>query len=116
MIARLFQGASPAFIPQKTCELVNKIVSGGLQISYRFTRAPHLFSTTMVSVELQLQNLSKDNFKDIRIGQKVSEASYLQRNSGMIVELASWTVIMTWVMAYHIQSKIATYHVHVLCW
>jgi len=53
-------------------ELLNKIASGGLQIWSRFTRSPHLFSPSMVSLELVVENVGKDALKNVRVGQKVS--------------------------------------------
>lgn len=65
------QPASAVFIPTKQIESLNKIASGGLQILTRFTRAPHLFSNSMVSIELQFSNFSKELIKDIQAGEKV---------------------------------------------
>ena len=66
------QTASPSFIPMKTTELLNKISGRGLNVLYRFTRSPHLFSPAMVSVELTFTNLGSEELMDIRVGQKVS--------------------------------------------
>jgi len=66
------QPASPSFIPMKTTELLNKISGRGLNVLYRFTRSPHLFSPAMVSVELTFTNLGSEELMDVRVGQKVS--------------------------------------------
>jgi len=58
------------FIPTKKTEILNKIASGGFQITNRFTRQPHLTSSKMVSIELEMTNHSKEPLKDIRIGDK----------------------------------------------
>jgi AP-3 complex subunit beta len=64
------QPASPSFIPMKTTELLNKISGRGLNVLYRFTRSPHLFSPAMVSVELTFTNLGSEELMDVRVGQK----------------------------------------------
>lgn len=59
----------PSFTPS-TQELLNKITGHGLQINYRFTRGPHLFSAKMVSIELTLRNESHHDLENIRITNK----------------------------------------------
>lgn len=51
-------------------ELLNKVSGHGLQLSYRFTRAPHLYSAAMCSIELQFQNRSDLELTSIRMGQQ----------------------------------------------
>ncbi|XP_034475197.1 AP-3 complex subunit beta-2 [Drosophila innubila] len=51
-------------------ELLNKVTGHGLQLSYRFTRAPHLYSAAMCSIELQFQNRSDKELTSIRMGQQ----------------------------------------------
>lgn len=63
----------PSFIP-KAKELLNKINGHGLQINYRFTRGPHLYSAKMVSIELSLRNESQYELENIRISQKNTSA------------------------------------------
>lgn len=55
----------------KMMELVNKMSAGGLSISYRYTRSPHLFSNSFVSIELTFTNHGKEELKDIQITNKV---------------------------------------------
>ncbi len=62
------------FIPTKTVELINKISSGGVQVSYRYTRSPHLFSPLMASIEIIIENAGKLPLKNFRIGQKVKKS------------------------------------------
>ncbi|KAJ9584754.1 hypothetical protein L9F63_020904, partial [Diploptera punctata] len=64
------QLASPSFIPMKTQELLNKISGHGLTVLSRFTRSPHLFSPSMVSIELTFTNLSSDEISDIQVSNK----------------------------------------------
>ncbi|XP_059480112.1 AP-3 complex subunit beta-2 isoform X2 [Neocloeon triangulifer] len=64
------QPASAVISPKSTSELLNKINSGGLEIKYRFTRAPHLYSQSMTSVELTFHNHSPEELTNIRIGDR----------------------------------------------
>lgn len=61
----------PNHIPLNSTELINKVNGYGLGVTYRFTRAPHLFSSTMVSIELLFTNHSNDAIEDIKIGEKI---------------------------------------------
>lgn len=60
----------PNHIPLNSTELINKVNGYGLSVTYRFTRAPHLFSATMVSIELLFTNHSNDAMENIKIGDK----------------------------------------------
>ncbi|CAB4054185.1 AP3B [Lepeophtheirus salmonis] len=61
----------PLFVSKTSKELLNKIATGGLQVSYRFTRSHHLASSTMTNVELTLLNCDESNtISDIKIGNK----------------------------------------------
>lgn len=51
-------------------ELLNKLSGHGLQVSYRYSRSPHLYSSSMVSIELQFVNQSADEICNIQMGQK----------------------------------------------
>uniref|UniRef100_A0A182J1A5 AP-3 complex subunit beta n=1 Tax=Anopheles atroparvus TaxID=41427 RepID=A0A182J1A5_ANOAO len=62
----------PSFIPTKKSELLNKVNGFGLSIEYRFVRAPHLFSSRMVSVELTFTNHGNVELLDIAVGKKVN--------------------------------------------
>ncbi|KAH8419982.1 hypothetical protein KR009_004616 [Drosophila setifemur] len=59
----------PSHIEFKHKELLNKVSGHGLQLGYRFTRAPHLFSSSMCSIELQFQNRGEKEITNIRLGQ-----------------------------------------------
>ncbi|XP_037935217.1 AP-3 complex subunit beta-2 [Teleopsis dalmanni] len=61
----------PSFIDFNHKELLKKLSGNGLQVSYRFTRSPHLYASTMVSIELQFVNQSSDNINDIELADKV---------------------------------------------
>ena len=55
----------------KSYELLNRIVGEGLNVEYKFTRAPCIYSSTMVAVELILKNTSSKPVNKINIGDKV---------------------------------------------
>ncbi|XP_017772392.1 PREDICTED: AP-3 complex subunit beta-2 [Nicrophorus vespilloides] len=57
-------------IPIKTSEVLNRINGKGLSISYRFTRNPHLFSPSMVNLNLVFTNSTSEEISDIRVGEK----------------------------------------------
>jgi len=60
----------PSYIEFKHKELLNKMAGKGLQVNYRYTRAPHIFSSSMVSIELQFVNTSAKEITNIQVGQK----------------------------------------------
>lgn len=60
----------PVYIPRSTIELLNKVNGFGLGITYRFTRAPHLASSNMISIELVFTNHSNKELKNISIVSK----------------------------------------------
>lgn len=57
----------PTFIPLKTIELINKVSGNGLSVQYRFTRAPHLYSASMVSMELTISNGLDHDLNDLKL-------------------------------------------------
>ena len=58
----------PMFVPTDKWEVVNKLVTGGVQVDARFTRHAHIYSPTMVSVELTFENLGSDEVGEIKLG------------------------------------------------
>ncbi|XP_073834874.1 adaptor related protein complex 3 subunit ruby [Musca autumnalis] len=60
----------PSYIAYNHKELLNKLSGHGLQVSYRYTRSPHLYSSSMVSIELQFVNQSAEEITNIQMGQK----------------------------------------------
>lgn len=60
----------PSFIGTSMAELLNKVNGYGLGITFKYTRAPHLFSANMVSIELQFKNHGNVELKDIQVGAK----------------------------------------------
>nr|XP_016939314.1 AP-3 complex subunit beta-2 isoform X2 [Drosophila suzukii] len=59
----------PSHIEFKHKELLNKVSGHGLQLGYRFTRSPHLYSSSMCSIELQFQNRGEKEITAIHLGQ-----------------------------------------------
>ena len=68
--SNLIRDASPMYIPIKESELLSKMTTGGLQVMYRYTRKPHLFSESMTSIQLTLNNLGQEELCEIKIGSK----------------------------------------------
>ncbi|XP_001355393.3 AP-3 complex subunit beta-2 [Drosophila pseudoobscura] len=64
----------PSHIEFKNKELLNKVSGHGLQLAYRFTRAPHLYSSSMCSIELQFHNRGEKEIASIRLGQQTLPA------------------------------------------
>ncbi|KAM7350501.1 adaptor related protein complex 3 subunit ruby isoform 2-T3 [Cochliomyia hominivorax] len=60
----------PSHISYHHKELLNKLSGRGLQVSYRYTRSPHLYSSAMVSIELQFINQGTEEITNIQMGQK----------------------------------------------
>lgn len=60
----------PSFIALDKMELLNKVNGYGLGITYKYTRAPHLFSANMVSIELSFTNHGNIELTDIQVGSK----------------------------------------------
>ncbi|KAH8338122.1 hypothetical protein KR059_009256 [Drosophila kikkawai] len=59
----------PSHIEFKHKELLNKVSGHGLHLGYRFTRSPHLYSSSMCSIELQFQNRGDKEITGIHLGQ-----------------------------------------------
>lgn len=74
-VSSRFELVGPSHIPLAKLELLNKINGHGLQIHYRFTRAPHLYSAKMVSIELTLKNDSPNDIESIHISDKSALAA-----------------------------------------
>ena len=59
---------APSYVPTRPAELMNKLSSGcGLSVSARFTRAPHIYSPAMTSVELTFVNHGTNDLNNIRV-------------------------------------------------
>lgn len=67
-----FELVGPVHVTLEKRELLSKINGHGLQINYRFTRAPHLYSAKMVSIELTFHNESNNDLENIHLSDKSS--------------------------------------------
>ncbi|KAL1233235.1 AP-3 complex subunit [Trichinella pseudospiralis] len=63
-------GAS--FISEQSREVLNKVAGHGVSVSYRFTRMPNLFSSTMCTVELSLHNQGTTTIEKIVLDDSTS--------------------------------------------
>lgn len=84
----------PSYIAMDKIELLNKVNGYGLGIMYKFTRAPHLFSANMISIEIHLTNHSNVELLDIQVGQKNLTSGMLLNEFAPIGELAPKQTLM----------------------
>jgi len=70
-VANKLELVGPSFISMDRMELLNKVNGYGLGITYKYTRAPHLYSNSMTSIELLFTNHGNVELTDIQIGQKM---------------------------------------------
>jgi len=59
-------------------ELINRVTSGGLSVSYTFTRTISVLSSRSVSVELSITNFSDQPVNNLHISNKVGCFQQLQ--------------------------------------
>ena len=69
-ISNKIELVGPSYVDSAGKELLNKVNGYGLGITYKFTRGPHLFSSSMVSIELSFTNHSNVELTDIQVGAK----------------------------------------------
>lgn len=67
----VFFKVAPSFTPGKSFELLHRMTGKGLSATYKFTRSPCIYSTTMVSVEVVLTNTTDTPISNIHIGEQV---------------------------------------------
>ena len=60
--------AQPMFVSSSTTELLNKLVTGGVGVDYRYTRHPHLYCPAMVAIELTFSNQSGAEVGGVKLG------------------------------------------------
>lgn len=65
-ISNKIELVGPSYVSMKNLELLNKVNGYGLGITYKYTRSPHLFSSNMVSIELQFTNHGNIELNDIQ--------------------------------------------------
>ena len=73
ILASLFQ-ATPSFSAARSHELLHRMTGQGLGATYKFTRSPCIYSSTMISVELTLNNTTEAPVTNIHVGEQVCEA------------------------------------------
>lgn len=64
----------PSCVPPRTYELLSKIAGRGLVVRYGFARAPHLYSSKMVSLQLFFDNQGSEDLTDVIADKKVRES------------------------------------------
>lgn len=84
----------PSFISTDKTELLNKVNGYGLGITYKYTRAPHLFSANMVSIELNFTNHGNIAITDIQVGTKQLTSGMSLNEFAPIAHLASKQTLM----------------------
>lgn len=87
----------PSYIPIKSHELLNKVNGFGLGITYRFTRAPHLYSAKMISIELTFTNHGNVELTDVQINKKNIQSGMSLKETATIEMLnpkQSWTGVL----------------------
>uniref|UniRef100_A0A0B7B0H2 AP-3 complex subunit beta n=1 Tax=Arion vulgaris TaxID=1028688 RepID=A0A0B7B0H2_9EUPU len=57
-------------VPSKTYELLNRLSTGGLTVTYKYTRTISIFSPKMVSLELTFTNAGEAPLTGVKIGEK----------------------------------------------
>lgn len=94
-IANRIETVGPSYIAMEASELLNKVVGYGLGITYKFTRSPHLYSSSMVSIELHFTNHSNIDLSDIQIGTKNLTSGMSMHDFAPISQLASKHSVMS---------------------
>ncbi|XP_028980845.1 AP-3 complex subunit beta-1 isoform X2 [Esox lucius] len=64
------QVSGPAFVPEKSHNLLHRMTGKGLAAQYQFTRQPCLYQPNMVSVQISLTNTSDHRLEQIHIGER----------------------------------------------
>lgn len=84
----------PSFIAMDRMELLNKVNGYGLGITYKYTRAPHLFSANMVSIELNFTNHGNVEFTDVQVGAKQLSSGMSLNEFSQLSQLAPKQTLM----------------------
>ncbi|XP_065572885.1 AP-3 complex subunit beta-2-like isoform X2 [Artemia franciscana] len=63
--------SSPAYVANNPKELISRTAGNGIQVGIRFTRSPHLYSSTMASIELHFTNTTAEDLGEIKVANKV---------------------------------------------
>lgn len=84
----------PSSTSMKSLELLNKVNGYGLGITYKYSRTPHLFSSNMVSIELQFTNHGNVELTDIQCGSKNLPGGLLVHDFAQISQLMPKQTLM----------------------
>ncbi|KAK6316139.1 hypothetical protein J4Q44_G00136630 [Coregonus suidteri] len=69
-VSSAIQVSGPAFVPEKSHDLLHRMTGKGLSAQYQFPRQPCLYQPTMVSVQISLTNTSDHPLEQIHIGDR----------------------------------------------
>uniref|UniRef100_A0A4W5MIB0 AP-3 complex subunit beta n=1 Tax=Hucho hucho TaxID=62062 RepID=A0A4W5MIB0_9TELE len=69
-ISSTMQVSGPAFVPEKSHDLLHRMTGKGLSAQYQFPRQPCLYQPSMVSVQISLTNTSDRPLEQIHIGDR----------------------------------------------
>ncbi|XP_052377394.1 AP-3 complex subunit beta-1-like isoform X5 [Oncorhynchus keta] len=64
------QVSCPAFVPEKSHDLLHRMTGKGLSAQYQFPRQPCLYQPTMVSVQISLTNTTDHPLEQIHVGDR----------------------------------------------
>lgn len=82
------------FISMDKIELLNKVNGYGLGITYKYMRAPHLFSSNMVSIELHFTNHGNVELAEIQVGAKNLTSGMSLNEFAQISQIAAKQTLM----------------------
>ncbi|XP_035613078.1 AP-3 complex subunit beta-1 isoform X3 [Oncorhynchus keta] len=69
-VSSTIQLSGPAFVPEKSHDLLHRMTGKGLSAQYQFSRQPCLYQPTMVSVQISLTNTTDHPLEQIHIGDR----------------------------------------------
>uniref|UniRef100_A0A674CZH6 AP-3 complex subunit beta n=1 Tax=Salmo trutta TaxID=8032 RepID=A0A674CZH6_SALTR len=69
-VSSTIQVSGPAFVPEKSHDLLHRMTGKGLSAQYQFPRQPCLYQPTMVSVQISLTNTTDHPLEQIHIGDR----------------------------------------------
>lgn len=93
-VANRIELVGPSFIAMDKMELLNKVNGYGLGVTYKYSRSPHLFSSNMVSIELQFTNHGNVELTDIQVGAKNLTSGMSLNEFAQISQLAPKQTLM----------------------
>lgn len=93
-MAESISAAEPALAPRGGCELIPRVLSGGLGAVRRWARRPHLYSPRMCAVDITFANHSGQDVSGVRLHKKVTRFSlrrpaYLQLITSFYLKISA---------------------------